>query len=333
MIEFEKKIVHVLDCEHNNCILSEKCMDEEYEEILKVLNSKTEKVFHSSARKLGTFQEMSICKKMLQQWKNENINFETFSQQLAQYIFDKKMELAQYHTSDLVIAVIVYENRRYLLILDNACVKGITHNVSNDEGYIKTEIIPYRALISTTLSKKDCAVLIELSDESIYCVENNVEIEAEKVNFYADIILQSSIIPSYKENIKNITKLTEALTEKYDLDEVSIVPKLKSLVVDNISSNTPIQIDEIADEVFMNQPLAKDEFKSELKKQGVPKEIAVENVKPTRSEKVQKIKTDKGIEIIIPVDYMNSKEFVEFHTQPDGTISIQLKNINHISSK
>ena len=34
-----------------------------------------------------------------------------------------------------------------------------------------------------------------------------------------------------------------------------------------------------------------------------------------------------------PVDYMNTKEFVEFKNQPDGTISIQLKNITHITSK
>ena len=90
---------------------------------------------------------------------------------------------------------------------------------------------------------------------------------------------------------------------------------------------------EIAEELFAEKPLAKAEFKEELKKQGVPTAIEVEYVKPTRSDKVQKIKTDKGIEIIIPVDYMNTKEFVEFKNQPDGTISIQLKNITHITSK
>ena len=108
---------------------------------------------------------------------------------------------------------------------------------------------------------------------------------------------------------------------------------MKSMLVDNIENSKPIQIDEIAEELFAEKPLAKAEFKEELKKQGVPTAIEVEYVKPTRSDKVQKIKTDKGIEIIIPVDYMNTKEFVEFKNQPDGTISIQLKNITHITSK
>ena len=164
-------------------------------------------------------------------------------------------------------------------------------------------------------------------------MENKVEIEGEKVNFYAEVILQSTTMPSYKESVKSITKLTEEMSDKYEMDEVDIVPKMKSMLVDNIENSKPIQIDEIAEELFAEKPLAKAEFKEALKKQGVPTAIEVEYVKPTRSDKVQKIKTDKGIEIIIPVDYMNTKEFVEFKNQPDGTISIQLKNITHITSK
>ena len=43
MLEFEKKIVHVLDCEHNTCILSEGGMKIEDDVIAKMLSSKAEK--------------------------------------------------------------------------------------------------------------------------------------------------------------------------------------------------------------------------------------------------------------------------------------------------
>lgn len=333
MLEFEKKIVHVLDCEHNTCVLSQECMKETNEEVMKMLSSKAEKVFRSAARKMGTFQETSLFKSWLDKFKTQQLSFEELSCQLAQYVFDKKMEHAQYRTSDFVVALILKDERRYLLLLDNACMEGITHTVRSEEGNITTEIIPYKALISTALTSKDCAVLIELSDYSLHCIENKVEIEGEKINFYAEVILQSTTQPSYKESVKNITKLTEAMSEKYDLDEVAVMPKMKSMLVENVENSKPIQIDEIAEELFADTPLARDEFKAELHKQGVPKAIEVEYVKPTRSDKVHKIKTDKGIEIIIPVDYMNTKEFVEFCNQPDGTISIQLKKITHITSK
>ena len=78
------------------------------------------------------------------------------------------MEHAQYYVSDFIVALLLKDERRYVLVLDNACTQGITHTVQNEEDSIITEIIPYKALISSTLTAKDRAFLIELSDESLY---------------------------------------------------------------------------------------------------------------------------------------------------------------------
>ncbi len=107
MLEFEKKIVHVLDCEQNTCILSEGCMKKEDDVIAKMLSSKAEKVFHSASRKRGVFRETSYVKELLVKLKDHSITFETFSQKLAQYVFDKKMEHAQYYVSDYIVALLL----------------------------------------------------------------------------------------------------------------------------------------------------------------------------------------------------------------------------------
>ncbi len=70
-----------------------------------------------------------------------------------------------------------------------------------------------------------------------------------------------------------------------------------------------------------------------MKEKGMDRPILTEYVKPTKAEKVTKIKTDKGIEVIIPINYMDSTEYVEFQTLEDGTLMIHLKNINRITSK
>ena len=217
--------------------------------------------------------------------------------------------------------------------MDNTYTEGITHTLIQDDTGIRNEIIPYRTLLSSSFLKNDKAFLIELSDFALHCIEQKVEVEAAKVNFFADIVLESVTSPSYKEAVASIMKVTEEITNKYDLNQMETLPKVKSFVKDHMEEQEYIHVEEIADELFKDQPLARDDFKEELRKQGVEKPIEVENVKPSRSEKVHKIKTDKGIEIIIPVDYMNSREFVEFKNQPDGTISIQLKNITHITIK
>lgn len=332
-MEFEKVIVHILDCEHNSCIIATACLDDLANETEKMLQTKANKVFASSSKKQGEFKEGAHIHHWIDQYKNAELDFEELSSEIARYIFDAKMKFGLYQSTDLIVSEVVEEGRRYLLVIDNAYSEGITHNLVQSENQIRNEIIPYRTLLSSSLVKNDRAFLIELSDYTIHCVENKVEIEADKVNFFADVILESTTAPSYKEAVKSITKITEEMSDKYDLDSMEVMPRMKSIIMDNVESQTPINIEEVATVLFSDQPLAKDDFKEELRKQGVQKDIDVEYVKPTRSEKVQKIKTDKGIEIIIPVDYMNSKEFVEFKNQPDGTISIQLKNITHITSK
>lgn len=46
-----------------------------------------------------------------------------------------------------------------------------------------------------------------------------------------------------------------------------------------------------------------------------------------------KNKTDIGIEITFPVDYFKYNDYLEFINNPDGTISIQIKNISKLINK
>ena len=46
-----------------------------------------------------------------------------------------------------------------------------------------------------------------------------------------------------------------------------------------------------------------------------------------------KIKTDTGIEITFPSEYIENTDFIQFINNPDGTLSIELKNIGKIVNK
>ena len=43
--------------------------------------------------------------------------------------------------------------------------------------------------------------------------------------------------------------------------------------------------------------------------------------------------TDTGIEITIPLDYYNNKDYIEVLNMPDGRLAIQIKNIGNIENK
>ena len=46
-----------------------------------------------------------------------------------------------------------------------------------------------------------------------------------------------------------------------------------------------------------------------------------------------KLKTDTGIELVIPTDYFDNTDFVEFAKSADGSISITLKQIQNIDDR
>ena len=52
-----------------------------------------------------------------------------------------------------------------------------------------------------------------------------------------------------------------------------------------------------------------------------------------RVAKNHKIRTDTGIEITFPAEYFENPDFIEFVSNPDGMISIELKNIGSIENR
>ena len=66
--------------------------------------------------------------------------------------------------------------------------------------------------------------------------------------------------------------------------------------------------------------------------------IAEDVIKPVNKQTIKKferqfIKTDTGIEISIPMEQYNNEDVVEFITNADGSISVLIKNIGHLTSK
>ena len=62
-------------------------------------------------------------------------------------------------------------------------------------------------------------------------------------------------------------------------------------------------------------------------------DVKVEKNLAVKTAKNHKIKTDTGIEITFPTEYFENHDFIEFINNPNGTISIEVKNIGRILNK
>ena len=87
-------------------------------------------------------------------------------------------------------------------------------------------------------------------------------------------------------------------------------------------------MDSIAQATFGDDFTVKERFREEAAKKGLTqRKVEVSDNIESKIFKKQKFVTDSGIELSIPTDYLMREDIVEFRNNPDGTISVEIKNI------
>ena len=107
------------------------------------------------------------------------------------------------------------------------------------------------------------------------------------------------------------------------------------VLVGNYIKDTQYDISptDLCQQIFSDSEEMQDEFLSLVQEEQIPDEIKIEKSFAIKASKSHRIKTDTGIEVIFPAEYFENHEFIEFVNNPNGTISIQLKNIGKIVNK
>lgn len=325
-MEIIKFINHILDTESDVFVPSDVELDNINEDIQPMIEKKINQIFKSNSRKPSTFQNSTI-EQIIFSYKTQEIDFIECSQRIAKIIFDKKREYNLFHNSDFMFIEVKVNDVRYLVGIDNVNIKKVTHFNTTEDNKIKNDLIFYKTCMNDRITKKDRVFIIEYSNSNLQIIETR----HYGYNVFEEI-LQSISKPSVNESIEILSSTVTGLTQKYQLDDMKTSTTLKTIIKEGIENDQRIETETIANLVFDTNSVAKEEFKYDIEKEGLPKVILTDNIKPKKSDKTQKFKTDNGIEITIPIDMINNKD-IEFITEPDGKISIRLKNIQEIERK
>ena len=134
-----------------------------------------------------------------------------------------------------------------------------------------------------------------------------------------------------------VNAIVEKVALQSDENPSVALSKAKSYINDKIAmleEDTPkLNIEDLGNTIFSDSEEMHDKYEEYIEKEQLPKSIKVNRAQLTNSVKTQKIKTDTGIELIVPVDYYRNKDYFEFLTDESGKISIRLKNIGEIINK
>jgi hypothetical protein len=235
----------------------------------------------------------------------------------------------------LVVRFRAYE-QEYLGLLKMNFKAGYTHRTFAEGENNNNEIIRYKAVLPTESQKLTEAAIINLQTLQVQVVEKKYEVNGEKTNYFSYLFLQCSSHLSHKTKLNIVTKAIEKVQreglEEYAACEAQM--NAKCIIQEEIEEKGGFVVEDLADKVFEEKPELRNAFQEQMEKYDMVKEEVIpQSENTTRKYQKQHLFTDTGIEIKIPMDLYKNSGKVEFITNPDGTISLLIKNIEHLEAR
>lgn len=331
-IIIRKAIVHILDSTIGMPVLSDTLLEAGPDlndflrgHIYKIASSDDVKICHF-------YEENSIVYQLLKDFNEDNLV--QVSQEMANHLYTIMNQNIDITPADLLIVTYQMDSTNYLALLKMNYKETYIHITGSDLYSNSNDIIKQKATLPAEGTKLSEAVLINLSDYSIELVEKKYEVNGVKTNYLSQLFLQCKSKLSSKAKLNIVTKAVEQMNEKYYEDDFDKHMEAKSVLHNEYMEQGAINTKDLGDKIFKENPEIREEFVEKLEKYNIEaEEVKPRNKLTTKRFEKQFLTTDTGIEINIPMDQYDNKNHVEFITNEDGTISVLIKNINHIKSR
>ncbi len=322
-IRIKKAIVHILDSTIGMPVLSDAELDfgSEFADFLKEHIAKISS--GDDGKSCQFYKEESEVYRMLTQYSDDF--FVDVSKDMADFLYSIMNSNIDIPPADLIVVRFRHGEEEYLGLLKMNYKSLYTH-----------EIIRHKSILPPESQRLSEAAIIGLSDLSVQVVERKYDVNGEKTNYFSYLFLKCSGRMSHKSKLSIVTKAVEAVQKDGygDLGQYEAQMKAKRIIQEELEEKGGFVVEEIAEKIFEEKPELKTAFQDKMEKYDMVKEeVLPQSEATTRKYQKQHLFTDTGIEIKIPMEQYKNPGSVEFITNPDGTVSVLIKNIGHLEAR
>ncbi len=108
----------------------------------------------------------------------------------------------------------------------------------------------------------------------------------------------------------------------------------KAILQEELAEKGGFLVEDLADKIFEEKADLRNAFQEQIEKYDlVRQEVLPQSESTVRKYQKQHLLTDTGIEIKIPMEQYRNPANIEFITNEDGTVSLLIKNIEHLEAK
>lgn len=370
-IVIRKAILHILDTNRGQCILSNTLLNPG-PDLHDFIRNHIYKIVSSDDTKNCEFDpEYSPIYSILETWdESDETSFIETSQAIANKLYVAMGEGLDIPAADLLFVTFQAEGIIYLALLKMNYKESYTHEITVDSSYeshniqnnpsssqansykdinkdedvtenedidnavINTEIIKTHSLLPSATSRIPEAVIINLSDYHIKLLEKRYEINGEKAYYLSEnfLVCRTTIPPKKKLNI--LTRVINNISNKYDGADLKTKMDTKSALQKEYVDRKSFDVEEIGNKLFGKSPEKKSEFDEKMEQY----DLQYDNFTVTNENTVKKLEkqvmiTDSGIEISIPMETYNKLANFEVQTDVTGKSTIIIRNIDNLVLK
>ena len=335
-IRIRNVIVHIMDPTIGMPVLSD--TELEYgSEIAEFLKEHIVKISSGDdAKECRFYKEESEIYRMLNAYSDED--FVAVSKEIAGLLYDIMSGNIDIPAADVMVVRFREGEEEYLALLKMNYKAFYTHRTmaAGDGEGNSNEIIRHKSILPSESQRLTEAAVIRLNDLALQVIERKYEVNGEKTNYFSFLFLKCSAHMSHKSKLAIVSRAVESV-QKEGFDETERFEKqmrAKSIIQEEIEEKGGFVVEELAEKIFEQEPELKVAFQDKMEKYDMVKEeIQPRSDNTVRKYQSQHLYTDTGIEIKIPMEQYKNPQSVEFITNPDGTISVLIKNIEHLEAK
>ena len=325
-IIIHQAILHVLDSTLDAPVLSGNCMEPTAEKTA-YLQYHIEKLFASD--------DIRQCRPLSDSaFKNElecNNDFIDLSCRIAGVLFDYMHAHTTIPSADLAVVDFTRDGAPWLAILKLNYKNGYTHYTETVDGAPVNSIIQQRACLPTQSGKVEEGALVNLTDYSMRLLEKKYDIDGHKEFYLSTVVFQYTQAEPEKKKLQAIQEAAvQAVQENYE-NEPHVEAQVAMLIANQAADNdNQVSVEQVRRQLAEEYPLAAVPFDDYVEKSEVIEHAEQPvTVAPARIRRMESrsIHTASGIEIKIPTEILSSESDVEFLHDPDGSVSLLIKNV------
>ena len=325
-IIIHQAILHVLDTTLDAPVLSGGGME---------LTAEKTAYLQNHIEKLLASDEIRQCRPLPDSaFRNElehNQDFIDLSCRIAGVLFDYMHAHTTIPGADLAVVDFTRDGAPWLGILKLNYKNGYTHYTETVEGAPVNSIIQQRACLPTQSGKVEEGALVNLTDYSMRLLEKKYDIDGHKEFYLSSVVFQYTQAEPEKKKLQAIQEAAaQAVKDAYE-DEPHADAQVAMLIANQAADNdNQVSVEQVRQQLAEEYPLAAVPFDDYVEKSEVLEEAAAPvTVTPARIRRMESrsIRTANGIEVKIPTELLNSDSGLEFLHDPDGSVSLLIKNV------